>query len=299
MAVQSKRDQPRVQAIKEERKRKRCQRKTGGCTRSSTNRDDEDAPDQSSRVFACKLCAKVFKQMGWLDYHERAAVCQNRKKRKAVELVESDTKDDDEDAPDQSSRVFACKLCAKVFKQQAGLNYHERAAVCQNRKKRKAVELVESDTKDDDENAPNQSSRVSTTKCEHGRQRSKCKECGGANICKHGRQRSNCKECGGSGICEHGRRRSVCKECGGGSICQHGRRRSRCKGCGGRGICQHGRRRSDCKECGGGSICQHGRRRSQCKECDGASVCQHGRLRSQCKECATQLAAPQLQTASP
>ena len=27
-------------------------------------------------------------------------------------------------------------------------------------------------------------------RCEHGRQRSKCKECGGASICQHGRRRS-------------------------------------------------------------------------------------------------------------
>ena len=33
--------------------------------------------------------------------------------------------------------------------------------------------------------------------------------------CEHGRQRSQCKDCGGSGICQHGRRRSRCKECGG------------------------------------------------------------------------------------
>ena len=28
--------------------------------------------------------------------------------------------------------------------------------------------------------------------------------CGGSQICEHGRQRSQCKECGGGGICEHG-----------------------------------------------------------------------------------------------
>ena len=67
--------------------------------------------------------------------------------------------------------------------------------------------------------------------CEHGRQRSTCKECGGSQICEHGRQRSQCKECGGSQICEHGRVRSVCKECGGSQICEHGRRRSQCKEC--------------------------------------------------------------------
>ena len=67
--------------------------------------------------------------------------------------------------------------------------------------------------------------------CEHGlKARSKCKVC---SACPHGRQRPKCKECGGSSICEHGRRRSTCKDCGGGGICEHGRRRSTCKECGG------------------------------------------------------------------
>ena len=54
--------------------------------------------------------------------------------------------------------------------------------------------------------------------CPHGRQRYKCKECGGSQICEHGRERSHCKECGGSAICEHGRQRSQCNECGGASV---------------------------------------------------------------------------------
>ena len=70
-------------------------------------------------------------------------------------------------------------------------------------------------------------------------------------MCEHGRERSKCKDCGGGGLCEHGRERSRCKECGGGSICEHGRRRSQCKDCGGASICEHGRRRNECKECGG------------------------------------------------
>ena len=65
--------------------------------------------------------------------------------------------------------------------------------------------------------------------CEHGvKYRSQCKVC---RACPHGRQRSRCQECGGSGICEHGRVRSTCKECGGASICEHGRQRSTCKEC--------------------------------------------------------------------
>ena len=50
-------------------------------------------------------------------------------------------------------------------------------------------------------------------KCQHGRQRHRCKECGGAGICQHGRRRTRCKECGGASICQHGRQRSYCKEC--------------------------------------------------------------------------------------
>ena len=70
----------------------------------------------------------------------------------------------------------------------------------------------------------------------------------GKKKCEHGRERSRCKDCGGSGICEHGRRRNQCKECGGGSICEHGRLRSQCKDCGGSSFCEHGRQRSKCKE---------------------------------------------------
>ena len=69
--------------------------------------------------------------------------------------------------------------------------------------------------------------------CEHERQRSRCKDCGGSGICEHGRRRTQCKDCGGSGICEHGRQRSRCKDCGGSSVCEHGIRRDRCKDCGG------------------------------------------------------------------
>ena len=85
--------------------------------------------------------------------------------------------------------------------------------------------------------------------CEHGKQKERCKECGGKGICEHGRQRYGCKECGGKGICEHGRQRHGCKECGGKGICEHGRIRRYCKECGGKGICEHGRQRHHCQEC--------------------------------------------------
>ena len=54
---------------------------------------------------------------------------------------------------------------------------------------------------------------VKRKRCEHGRERSRCKDCGGSGICEHGRQRSRCKDCRGSSICEHGKQRYACKEC--------------------------------------------------------------------------------------
>ena len=78
------------------------------------------------------------------------------------------------------------------------------------------------------------------SKCEHGRQKSTCKECGGTSICEHGRYKSRCKECGGSAFCEHGRQKSQCKDCGGSQICEHGRYKSQCKECGGSSLCKSG-----------------------------------------------------------
>ena len=104
-------------------------------------------------------------------------------------------------------------------------------------------------TEDDASSKGAKRKRAPPTKgpCEHGvKYRSKCKVC---SACPHGKQRSRCKECGGGGICEHGRVRSTCKECGGSGVCEHDRERSKCKECGGSGICEHGRVRSRCKEC--------------------------------------------------
>ena len=113
--------------------------------------------------------------------------------------------------------------------------------------------------------------------CEHGvKYRSKCKVC---SACPHGRERSKCKECGGHGICEHGRRRSRCKECGGASNL---RARSSALSVQGVRWVINLRARSSalwCKECGGASICEHGRERHKCKECGGGSICEHGRER--------------------
>ena len=121
-------------------------------------------------------------------------------------------------------------------------------------------------------------------KCEHGKEKSHCKECGGSSFCEHGKQKYRCKECGGSSFCEHGKRKSSCKECGG-SLCEHGKPKYRCKECGGSSFCEHGKQKSHCKECGGSSICKHGKRKSSCKECGGSSICEHGKEKRYCKEC--------------
>ena len=58
-----------------------------------------------------------------------------------------------------------------------------------------------------------QKASMERNRCEHGRHRFRCKDCGGSQICQHQRTRSRCKECGGASICPHGRRRSDCKDC--------------------------------------------------------------------------------------
>jgi hypothetical protein len=125
--------------------------------------------------------------------------------------------------------------------------------------------------------------------CIHNRQKNKCKDCGGASICIHNRQKNQCKDCGGASICIHNRRKSLCKECGGSSICIHNRQKNKCKDCGGASICIHNRQKNQCKDCGGASICIHNRRKNQCKDCGGSSICIHNRQKNKCKDCGNEV----------
>ena len=93
-------------------------------------------------------------------------------------------------------------------------------------------------------------------KCEHGKQKAMCKECGGSGICTHGKIKRQCKECGGSAFCTHGREKARCKECGGSAFCTHGKLKAWCKECGGSAICTHGKLKARCKECGGSALCK-------------------------------------------
>lgn len=52
-------------------------------------------------------------------------------------------------------------------------------------------------------------------RCEHGRRKAMCKECGGTQVCKHGVNKFHCIPCEGKHICVHKRQRFKCAECGG------------------------------------------------------------------------------------
>ena len=122
-------------------------------------------------------------------------------------------------------------------------------------------------------------------KCEHGKNKFICKECGGKGICIHDKIKSYCKECGGSQICIHDKIRYKCKECGGGEFCVHDKNKHLCKECGGSQLCVHEKRKDYCKDCGGTQICIHGISRYTCKECSNKAYCSHGVYKGHCKEC--------------
>lgn len=65
-------------------------------------------------------------------------------------------------------------------------------------------------------------------KCEHNRQKNKCKDCG-TGYCKHNRLKYTCKDCG-TGYCKHNRQKGQCKECGTGH-CKHNKQHAHCKKC--------------------------------------------------------------------
>lgn len=93
-------------------------------------------------------------------------------------------------------------------------------------------------------------------KCEHGRDKYICKDCGGAGICVHGIQKYYCKACCGGAYCKHGVQKHVCIECGGIGVCKHGIQKYTCKACGGSSFCEHDIRKSHCKDCGGSVLCK-------------------------------------------
>jgi len=67
--------------------------------------------------------------------------------------------------------------------------------------------------------------------------------------CPHGRQKSRCFDCGGVGICEHNLRKTRCIDCGGSELCKHYRFKFQCIACDGSNICIHNKQRQWCKIC--------------------------------------------------
>lgn len=120
------------------------------------------------------------------------------------------------------------------------------------------------------------------SKCEHGKKKYYCKDCGGQGICEHSRRKDSCKECGS--VCEHGNTKYRCKECGLG-YCEHDKLKHQCKDCGGSSICEHSKRKAYCKDCGGSGYCEHGKRRAYCRDCGGSEFCEHSKRKFYCKEC--------------
>ena len=98
--------------------------------------------------------------------------------------------------------------------------------------------------------------------CEHGVQKTWCRQC---QPCPHGKVKRSCVQCSG---CPHGQLRSNCATCTG---CPHGKFTSaRCAIC---KPCPHGKVKRNCVECSG---CQHGNVKMNCRECGG---CPHGKAR--------------------
>jgi hypothetical protein len=91
------------------------------------------------------------------------------------------------------------------------------------------------------------------------------------NLCIHSLTKTECKRC--KYKCEHNKEKYRCRDCGGSAYCIHNKFKSTCKDCGGSAYCIHSRKKPQCKECGGGSICIHGKFKSTCKECGGSQLC--------------------------
>jgi len=92
--------------------------------------------------------------------------------------------------------LWRCARCGALFEKERGLHIH--AAQKHNREgqgdSEKGRDLCIHHRVEKDCSICRPRIKV-WARCEHGRQRSKCKECGGSSICEHGRQRSRCKEC--------------------------------------------------------------------------------------------------------
>ena len=93
-------------------------------------------------------------------------------------------------------------------------------------------------------------------KCEHGKRKCRCVECGGGSICEHNKIKSRCNRCDGNDICEHKKRKNICIDCNGSQLCIHTKQKIQCKECNGSQICIHNKRKIHCIACGGSALCK-------------------------------------------
>lgn len=118
-------------------------------------------------------------------------------------------------------------------------------------------------------------------KCIHGKIR--CKDCGTSiRSCMHGKERYRCRECGGGGICDHGKIKSICKDCGGSSVCPHGKLKYRCEDCDGISVRKKRNKLLQSSKRDRIGINSHERVLKESKDGPGAvsrAVCQHGKIR--------------------
>lgn len=122
-------------------------------------------------------------------------------------------------------------------------------------------------------------------KCEHGKQKYRCIQCGGASICIHNREKYICHECNGKGICHHNKQIRQCHDCKGINICEHNINKSTCKTCKGSSVCEHNRQRCRCKICSPDCLCKHNILKGGCKTCNPSILCVHSKRKSQCLLC--------------
>jgi hypothetical protein len=60
-------------------------------------------------------------------------------------------------------------------------------------------------------NAEKRTAAYIRRKCDHGRRKDRCKDCG-TGYCKHNRRHDSCRDCG-TGYCKHGHQKAKCKDC--------------------------------------------------------------------------------------
>lgn len=123
-------------------------------------------------------------------------------------------------------------------------------------------------------------------KCEHGKQKHRCRDCGGSSFCEHNKRKTYCETCGGSELCIHKKRKARCRECNGTEFCIHKKSKYICRECSdGSAYCEHKKIKRLCKECGGNAYCEHKKRKYLCLECDGTAYCEHKKIKLRCIEC--------------